>query len=237
MITRKPNRHCEVCGKPFYSFPCRIKIGAGKYCSMKCKNLGVGRTTAERFARLGTTVICYVCGKTVRIKPSHNNRSRNYCSTKCMAKDYKKRMLGVENSNYKDGRTYDKRYYTIWQKAKKKKDPQFRLRINVGLSIYKAIRAHKAGRNWELLVGYTLHELTSHLEKQFTDGMAWNNYGKWHIDHIIPVSAFNYTLPEHIDFKRCWALKNLQPLWAIDNIKKGKKLTKPFQPSLALEVR
>ena len=64
--------------------------------------------------------------------------------------------------------------------------------------------------------------------------MIWGNYGDWHIDHKIPISAFNFTKPEHEDFKRCWALSNLQPLWAKDNISKNAKLEKHFQPSLAI---
>jgi len=62
--------------------------------------------------------------------------------------------------------------------------------------------------------------------------MTWDNYGKWHIDHVIPTSVFNFEKPEDDDFKRCWSLQNLQPLWALDNIKKGNKLEKPFQPKL-----
>jgi len=50
--------------------------------------------------------------------------------------------------------------------------------------------------------------------KTFEPWMSWKNYGKdgWEIDHKIPISVFNFTKPEHRDFKRCWALKNLQPL-------------------------
>lgn len=105
-------------------------------------------------------------------------------------------------------------------------------------SIYQALQGTKAGRKWESLVGYTAEELMSHLTRQFQPGMTWENHGQhgWHIDHIIPRSAFNYEKPEDIDFKRCWALENLQPLWWQDNLSKGAKLTKPFQPSLALAV-
>jgi len=85
-------------------------------------------------------------------------------------------------------------------------------------------------------VGYTVAKLMAHLEKLFRPGMCWENYGRggWHIDHIIPRAAFNYQTPQDIDFKRCWALSNLQPLWERENIAKGAKLTAPFQPSLAL---
>lgn len=96
-------------------------------------------------------------------------------------------------------------------------------------------RGIKAGRRWEDLVGYTADRLKCHLEKQFILGMTWENHGPyWHIDHIIPVSAFNFEKPEDIDFKSCWALKNLRPLLAKENLSKWNKLTEHFQPSLTL---
>ncbi len=94
----------------------------------------------------------------------------------------------------------------------------------------------KEGRMWESLVGYTWGDLKRHIEKQFILGMSWENYGPvWHIDHKIPISAFNFSSPEDIDFKRCWSLKNLQPLWANDNVRKQDKLISPFQPSLLIK--
>lgn len=94
----------------------------------------------------------------------------------------------------------------------------------------------KARRHWEAVVGYTVEQLKMSLEKNFKTGMTWENYGQWHIDHKIPISVFNYETPEDIDFKKCWALSNLQPLWAKENIAKKNKLNKPFQPSLAIGI-
>jgi len=54
------------------------------------------------------------------------------------------------------------------------------------------------------------------------------------LDYKIPVSVFNFTTPEHEDFTRCWSLKNLQPMWAKENMSKSAKLEKHFQPRLAL---
>ncbi len=113
-------------------------------------------------------------------------------------------------------------------------DPKFRLNGRMRNAIKKAIKEHKAGRRWEDLVGYTLQELVKHLERKFKPGMSWENFGQWHIDHIIPKSLFNYKTPEDFDFKRCWALSNLQPLWEKDNIIKNDNYDKPFQPSIAI---
>ena len=54
--------------------------------------------------------------------------------------------------------------------------------------------------------------------------MTWQNYGKWHIDHVIPKSLFNINGAKSKGFKKCWALENLQPLWADENLKKNNKL-------------
>lgn len=94
----------------------------------------------------------------------------------------------------------------------------------------------KAGRHWEDLVGYTVDDLKRHLEKQFLPGMSWENRGEWEIDHKTPLSAFNFQGPEDIDFKKAWALKNLQPLWRPQNRSKHARLDRPFQPSLALSA-
>mgnify|MGYP000878845099 CR=1 FL=1 len=95
----------------------------------------------------------------------------------------------------------------------------------------------KAGRHWELLVNFTIEQLKIHIEKLFKPGMTWENYGTaWHIDHKIPIAAFNFETPDDIDFRLCWSLKNLQPLEATKNRSKGAKLDKPFQPSLAIAM-
>jgi len=97
--------------------------------------------------------------------------------------------------------------------------------------IYLAIRGNKAGRSWELLVGYTVGELHAHLESKFTDGMSWDNYGKdgWAIDHIVPKARFHYEHPEDQEFRVCWALANLQPLWAKDNCQKNDRTMEEWE--------
>lgn len=111
-----------------------------------------------------------------------------------------------------------------------------KLTDNIRRRIAKALHPHiKSGRTWKFLMGYTIDQLKKHIEKQFTGDMSWQNYGgQWHLDHIIPIKAFNFEKPEDEDFKKCWSLKNLQPMWAKENISKGAKLQKPFQPSLLL---
>lgn len=111
---------------------------------------------------------------------------------------------------------------------------QGKLTNRMRANMWYSLKDVKAGRNWEQLVGFTVKQLEKHLKKLFTNGMTWELFleGKIHIDHKIPISVFNYEKPEDDDFKKCWALKNLQPLWAKDNLIKHAKLDRHFQPSL-----
>ncbi len=137
----------------------------------------------------------------------------------------------------------DKNYYNEWQKQRSKErykiDLKFNLNNKMTFAVYCSLkRGSKKKRHWESLVGYTCSELKRHLERTMPKNCTWQDFmeGKLHIDHIIPKSIFNFTKPEHIDFKRCWALDNLQLLPAKENHVKWRKLQKPFQPALQLII-
>ena len=72
------------------------------------------------------------------------------------------------------------------------------------------------------LLGCSAEYCWNHLEQQFKPGMTKDNYGLWHVDHIIPCASFDLNDTEQQ--KICFHYTNLQPLWAIDNMKKGAKL-------------
>jgi hypothetical protein len=98
------------------------------------------------------------------------------------------------------------------------------LRVDFPSQIRKSLINGKSGRKWETLAGYTLNQLMAHLERQFLNGMTWENRGNgWHIDHIVPLSSFKFTSPDDPEFKAAWALTNLRPLWKRDNLEKGSK--------------
>lgn len=104
----------------------------------------------------------------------------------------------------------------LWAKKGSYTLPKYRLSNNIRTGIYKSFRTGRGGR-WESRVGYKLDELREHLQSQFTEGMSWSNYGQWHIDHIKTIASLNFSSYDDEDFKKCWALSNLRPLWARDN--------------------
>lgn len=102
---------------------------------------------------------------------------------------------------------------------------QHKISQSISNGMRESLNSDKQGRHWEDLVGYVLQDLINHLEVQFDETMNWDNYGKyWEIDHIIPVSAYQFNSVHDEDFKRCWSLKNLRPLNRVENGRKNNKI-------------
>jgi hypothetical protein len=99
-------------------------------------------------------------------------------------------------------------------------DPKYRVMMALHCRLYMAVK-EKKGKTMEL-VGCSKDALNKHLYSKFTEGMTWENYGEWHIDHIRPCASFNLEDPE--EQKKCFHWTNLQPLWAKDNIIKSDRL-------------
>ncbi len=111
-----------------------------------------------------------------------------------------------------------------YQNKKYRTDPVFNIHRRMRTGINASLRGKKNGFSWEKLVGYTVEDLMVHLERLFLPGMTWDNRGTWHIDHVKPLAAHSFETVDDPEFKAAWALTNLQPLWALDNIKKGAKI-------------
>jgi hypothetical protein len=106
----------------------------------------------------------------------------------------------------------------IYIKKRYKDKPHIFIHRNILNRYLRWINESKLDRTNKLL-GYTSNELKIHLESLFKDGMSWENYGKWHVDHIRPIVSFDKNeLPSIVN-----SLSNLQPLWAYENLLKGSK--------------
>jgi len=75
---------------------------------------------------------------------------------------------------------------------------------------------------YEDRLGYSTEAYMLHIETRFEPGMNWDNHGQWHVDHIAPHGAICPMSVNSEEFRNCWSLINLRPLWASENMKDGK---------------
>jgi len=115
-------------------------------------------------------------------------------------------------------RIQNKDKYNNYFKERYKKIPHEYAWRGMLSSVLKRIGTKKEKSTLDIL-GYSAEELKKHIEYLFLENMSWDNWGKWHIDHIIPISSFDKDVNPNI----VNALTNLQPLWAADNIIKSNK--------------
>ena len=116
------------------------------------------------------------------------------------------------------------------KRERKKEDPVFRLLENTRTYIWQQLQKAfaSAGKTFNKeqstceLIGCTPDEYLNHLRSLYKPGMTDENYGEWHVDHIIPCSSFDLTKEE--EKKKCFNYKNTQPLWKIDNLSKSNKI-------------
>lgn len=105
-------------------------------------------------------------------------------------------------------------------------EPQYRISLTVRNRIREILTARGLQSASAIkYAGCTAAELVKHLESLFQAGMSWENYGEWHIDHIRPLAAFDVRDAEQL--KQACHFTNLQPLWAIDNMRKGARIAEP----------
>ena len=120
---------------------------------------------------------------------------------------------------------YQRKWYAAYARRQRKINPQFNMRERLSKGITMALNRYvKEGKRFDTLTytGCSIAFLVKHIEKQYEDGMNWENRNKWHIDHIRPCASFDLT-----DTKQqleCFHYTNLQPLWAFDNMSKGAKI-------------
>mgnify|MGYP003648108204 FL=1 len=101
-------------------------------------------------------------------------------------------------------------------------NPNIKLSMNIRRRINSALKGKNKSKQTLELLGCSVKKIWEHLESKFKPGMTKENHGKWHIDHIRPCASFDLT--DQNQQAICFHYTNLQPLWAVDNIKKRDKL-------------
>lgn len=182
------------------------------------------------------------CGKCKEVKPfcefGKNKRTFDKYQTTCRAckseldKEYRKNNREILNNKkriyYEKNKELEKKraknrvrdYKKEYSDLRKDSFRTFKYVLrNRTYSAFKNKGYKKSSKTQEML-GVDWEVCKAHIEKKFTEGMNWGNQGKWHIDHIIPLASAKN---EEELMKLCH-YKNLQPLWAEDNLKKSTKI-------------
>jgi hypothetical protein len=209
-------KQCPRCLKPKELSEFNIDNRASDFLQTYCKkHLKEYREKTENKARQKKYDKIYYI-KYKEEKSQYNKEWRDKNKEKCVNKSklrYLKDKKGIIKKN------------TEYAKNRLKIDINFKILCNLRSRINNSLKGFNKSLNTMFLIGCEIDYLMYHIQEQFTKGMSWDNYGKgkgkWNIDHIKPCSKFD--LSKESEQRKCFHYSNLQPLWAEDNLKKGKK--------------
>jgi len=187
----------------------------------------------------GFHTICIQC---LKVRHANNyGRTKNYHKDRCKAyrEANKERLKAYDIGRYperKKQRAEIKEKMDIYRREyerERRKDPVFRMKKNMRFLLWQAIKRTKVSKRSKTIqrLGIPFDQFKIYIESKFQDGMSWDNYGLWHLDHIKPLASFDLTDERSLN-EACHYL-NLQPLWAEENQRKHKKIE--YNPSTSAQ--
>ena len=215
------SKKCKLCGIDFIS-----TTNNQFFCTKVCQN---------NYRNLKRKIIpiefnCLICGVTFIQKRKDNTTCSPSCSQKLWSKNNPEKNQNRHNGTEAKIRRKNwvkNNYETFRSIQNKHKSKRYKTDINYKLNylMSNAIRHginNKSFRKWETLVGYSISELKTHLEKTLPEGITWIDYlnGGYHIDHIIPQSMYNFVSCKSSEFKKCWCYRNLRIITESENLEK-----------------
>lgn len=226
---------CQQCGEMF-----KRRSGQNKFCAKSCwtaseKAKRIVRRVGVGMPSPGLISDCKRCGQRYEMpngRVAHcgpcrairaAERQREYRERHPEKVAAAQRVQGEKRRNDPEWREKLRAWSTA-RTRRARSTPRGNLDHLMG-QLLRGSLAAKAGRTWADLVGYSVDDLMAHIEKQFLPKMSWQNMGDWHIDHIVPKSSFSYDDANSPEFMACWAMTNLRPLWARDNLMKSNHRT------------
>lgn len=175
-----------------------------------------------------------------KLKQYKEYRMKNKEKLKVYLSEWKKNNKNKikEYCQSEHGRTVRNKYSSKYYHEKKKHDIKFKISDRISNSIRSILKKAKNNTHWECIVGYTYYQLKNSLEKTLPNGITWDDfiYGEYHIDHIVPLSYFNYDDSKNLEFVFAWRIENLRIISAEDNLKKSDKIDLEYQKPLLEEI-
>ena len=221
-----------------------------KYCCICKQALSLESFNKRKLSKDGLRSECKLCRKKQRNINIERAKSLDKIS-RDRHKDKRRLRSKIYFSNNRENKKlYDNIYYTnnkniiinkhsMSNKLRRKNDIIFYLRGRISTMIGCALKKNsssKSGMSILKYLPYTITQLKQYLESLFEPWMTWENHGSynrkqwndnnlttwtWQLDHIMPQSELPYTSMEDENFKKCWALENLRPYSAKQNILDG----------------
>jgi hypothetical protein len=181
---------------------------------MICKKCNIEKDSLDfhndKKSKSGKQTYCKKCTKKIQSQYYLENR-----------KKILERKEKYRNTDYYKKRS--KEYELEYSKIRKDKGKSFKVKFSMSIRdilrrCYKHKGISKTKKTFDIL-GYDVYKFKQRIECQFREGMSWENYGDWEIDHKKPISKFDINSEVSIINSLC----NLQPLWKNDNRTKGNK--------------
>lgn len=247
MVRSETHKVCKHCGveKPFDEYQ---KAGGGNWLQPYCKPCDAERK--KKWVNENEDVIknkrkSHYLQNRILVSPEQKAASRIFCNQVIanagreyankirMSPEEKKAKKAAWSKKFREKhadkirekkRDYMKRrgnkLKCEWQ-ARKMSGINFKITKNLRGRIYVALKRGIKSDTTMNLLGCSIEDFKVHIEAMFLDGMTWSNMGEWHLDHIRPCATFDLTLAENQ--RICFHYSNIQPLWGVDNLKKGVK--------------
>jgi hypothetical protein len=198
---------CAICRSNNNSHLRKAEVIAYKKAYYQDNKQKIDALGKERYASKKQKLEDRVCKKCVSsFSPTRKNTI--FCSRKCGVDFWRANNKDHSNQYFRD---------MYANNLGRKLSSCLRSRLS------KALKTNIKSNSTTALLGCSIDDLKNHLETLFKPGMTWNNYGLkgWHIDHIVPLCSFDLSDSEQV--KIACNYKNLQPLWAKENLSKGGK--------------
>lgn len=189
------SRICTNCNKEFRKY---AKPAKNYFCSKECYHKWAKGKDNPNWKGGDIKFVCEECGKEFGVRRDRmSKQDGKFCSKKCHHRSIGKNKMSITQRHIAKHAIKTLLYW---------------LRYNAEIKI-----------NWVERFGYEPIKFKEHIESLFKPGMSWENYGEWELDHIRPTLLFRFESVNDQEFKKCFALENLQPLWKRENLLKGKK--------------
>lgn len=200
-LRQKANATCIQCGRD----ASRARLDKKRSAAGKVKLVPMSKDAAK---------------EKIRLRDLARNKIRRLDPRYIESQIERKRVWRDKNKNrhIETSRAYDA--YQLMT------NPQRRIAKNLRNRLRKAMLGKTRGVSAVGDLGMSIAAFRLYFETLFSDGMGWENYGDWHIDHIRPLDAFDLTDLDQA--KAACHFTNLQPLWALENMKKANKITRGF---------